>query len=176
MWSPVEVTAKLAMPTSMPTTCPVGSRGLGATSSQDSTSIHRRPSRPTWIVLTRPSTRRWALTFTSPTPWRFAGRAERCFALGDDAGVFAKLKGAFEALPDAPKQIFDALPEPKRAAVNAVVAAYVTTFLNFGRHVSKTGAPAGEFPVDHIDARYALDNANLVLSYASKAIAAAITT
>ena len=35
--------------------------------------------------------------------------AEKSYDLGDDAGVFSKLKGAFEALPNAPKGIFDAL-------------------------------------------------------------------
>ena len=99
--------------------------------------------------------------------------AKKSYDLGDDAGVFAKLKGAFEALPGAPKSIFEALPEPTRGAVDRLVKAFVAGYLNHGRHVTSIGEQAGDFPVNHIDARFALDASQVVLSYASRALTSA---
>ncbi|MDQ6949709.1 MAG: hypothetical protein M3256_26560 [Actinomycetota bacterium] len=96
--------------------------------------------------------------------------AEKCYALGDDAGVFAKLKGAFEALPGSPKNIFDLVQEPRRTEVDKLVKAFVADYINHGRHVSKDGFQAGEFPVDHVDAGFALNTAKVILSYASRII------
>jgi hypothetical protein len=98
--------------------------------------------------------------------------AERAHAFGDDAGAFQHLKGVFEALPGAKQQIFDALPDPKRAEVDKLTRAFVA-YLNHGRHVMNTGAHEGEFPVDHQDASFAIAMTQVILSYASRALAAA---
>ena len=58
MCSPSLVVAKLTIPTSTPACRPVAGNGFVGTSSQDSTSIQRRPWRLTWIVFTRPTTGR----------------------------------------------------------------------------------------------------------------------
>lgn len=98
--------------------------------------------------------------------------AEKAFALGDDAGVFQHLKGVFEALPGAKQHIFDALPDPKRGEVDGFTKAFVN-YLNHGRHVMNTGTLEGEFPVDHQDAGFAIAVTQVILSYASRALAAA---
>ncbi len=54
-----------------------------------------------------PGAEAWAKTVA------LLAEADKAYALGDDAGVFAKLKGGFEALPGAPKHIFDQLPQSK---------------------------------------------------------------
>jgi hypothetical protein len=108
--------------------------------------------------------------------WRKAldllDEAEKAYAIGDDAGVFAKLRGAVDALPGAKQQIVDALPEPRRAEVNALLLA-VGEYLHHGRHVATEGAEAGKFPVNRIDADAALSMVRVMFSYVSRAIAAA---
>ncbi len=109
------------------------------------------------------------------TNWRAAldhlRSAEQAYAQGDSPAVFAHLKAACEALPGAPQQIFAALPDnEKRKEVNELVKAY-TSFLNAGRHVSKTGETEGQFPVDHRDASFALALAKVLLSYTSHLLA-----
>jgi len=104
--------------------------------------------------------------------WRrtldLVAEAEKSYVLGDDSGVFAKLRGAFEALPGAPKNIFDRLPEPKRGEVDGLVKAFAARYLHYGRHVNKIGPQAGEFAVDHLDAGFALATAKVTLSYISR--------
>lgn len=80
------------------------------------------------------------------------------------------------SLPNAPKGIFDALPEAQRDAVNQLVKAFVTDYLNRGRHVEPAGDRAGDFPVNRIDARFALDATRVILSYTSRALAASRQT
>jgi hypothetical protein len=98
--------------------------------------------------------------------------AEKAFTLGDDAGVFQHLKGVFEALPGAKQHIFNALPDPKRGEVDRLTKAFVG-YLNHGRHVMDAGTLEGEFPVDHQDAGFAIAVTQVILSYASRALAAA---
>jgi hypothetical protein len=98
--------------------------------------------------------------------------AEKAYALGDDPAVFQYLRALFEALPGAPKNVFDVLPEPKRQELDQLVHSFVD-YLHHGRHVSKVGASAGAFPVDHQDAAFVLAMAQVVLSHTSQALAAA---
>jgi hypothetical protein len=98
--------------------------------------------------------------------------AEKAFALDDDASVFQHLKGVFEALPGAKQHIFDALPDPKRGEVDRFTKAFVE-YLNHGRHVMTAGAHKGAFPVDHLDASFAIAVTQVIFSYASRALAAA---
>jgi hypothetical protein len=110
------------------------------------------------------------------TPWRgvlvHLQNAERAYANGDDAAVFGHLHLAFESLPGAKKAIFDALPEPKRAHVNKLTTA-LSTYLHTGRHVADGSDQSDVFPVDHLDAGFALSLMKVLLSYTSKAVAAA---
>ena len=77
--------------------------------------------------------------------------AERSYALGDDATVFLQLRGAHEALPGYPDGIVSSISNSKkRQAVNELLMK-VGAYLHSGRHVSQTGADAGEFPVSHLE-------------------------
>jgi hypothetical protein len=98
--------------------------------------------------------------------------AEKAYAIGDDAGVFAKLRGAIEALPGAKQHIVDALPEPRRAAVDTLLRE-VGEYLHHGRHVATEGPDAGAFPVNRIDADAAISLVRVMFSYVSRALAAA---
>lgn len=101
--------------------------------------------------------------------------AERAFALGDDPSVFNHLRGALDAMPGAKLNIFDALDGPKRTEVNKLVTA-LGQFLHTGRHVaSEQGDGQGSFPVDHVDAGFALNLLKVLLSYTSRALEVATT-
>lgn len=93
--------------------------------------------------------------------------AEKCFAMGDDAGVFSKLKGMTEALPGAKKNIVDDLPSPKKEEVNKLLKSY-SEFLNHGRHVAIDGENAGQFPVNRIDSENAIAFGKIMISYISR--------
>lgn len=97
--------------------------------------------------------------------------AEKAYALGDDSGVFAKLRGALDALPGAKQKIVDALPEPRRTEVNALLLA-VGEYLHHGRHIATKGEEAGTFPVNRIDADAAISMVRVMFSYVSRALAA----
>jgi hypothetical protein len=108
--------------------------------------------------------------------WRIAidllGQAEKAFVLGDDAAVFLHLRGAIDALPGAKKNIFDDLPEPRREYVDDLTKR-IGEFLHEGRHVVDIKDGIKGFPVNHIDARFALNLVKALLSYVSIAIHAA---
>ncbi len=94
--------------------------------------------------------------------------AERHFVLGNDAEVFFQCRAALEALPGAPKNIFQHLPESeKRERVDSLFLKTVQ-FLHTGRHVRSSGKGEVGFPVDHRDAEFALSMTKLLLSYASR--------
>jgi hypothetical protein len=48
----------------------------------------------------------------------------------------------------------------------------LSAYLHSGRHVTTGGEQAGTFPVDHIDAGFALNLMQVLLSYTSRALAA----
>lgn len=96
--------------------------------------------------------------------------AEKAYALGDDAGVFAKLRGAIDALPGAKQNIVDALPEPRRTEVDTLLLA-VGHYLHQGRHIATKGEEAGTFPVNRIDADAAISIVRVMFSYISRALA-----
>jgi hypothetical protein len=93
--------------------------------------------------------------------------AEKCFAMGDDASVFSKLKGMCEALPGAPKNIVNNLPSPKNKVVDELLKSYVD-FLNHGRHVARDGENAGSFPNNRIDSENAIALGKVMMSYVSR--------
>lgn len=97
--------------------------------------------------------------------------AEKAYALGDDAGVFAKLRSAIEALPGANKHIVDALPEPRRTEIDTLLLK-VVEYLHFGRHVATQGNEIGTLPANRIDANAAISIVQVMFSYISRALAA----
>ncbi len=108
--------------------------------------------------------------------WRSAlvllGKADKAFTLGDDASVFLHLRGVIDSLPGAKQDIFAHLPESQKVYVNKL-AKSVGEFLHSGRHVDDLGNGDVGFPVDHVDARFAINLVRVLLSYASVSIDAA---
>jgi hypothetical protein len=99
-------------------------------------------------------------------------KAEHAYAIGDDAAVFSYLHGAREALPGTIQKICDDIRDPhKKKAVNELLAK-VGAYLQSGRHVSPSGPDEGTFPVDHIDAAFAIDLTRTVLSHLSLILSA----
>lgn len=99
-------------------------------------------------------------------------KAEEAYAKGDDASAFLHLRGIIDALPGAKKHIFDAIPEPKRGTVDQLLKAF-GDYLHAGRHIAATGPHQGTFPVDHLDAAFAIAACKTFLSYASLTLAQA---
>jgi hypothetical protein len=108
--------------------------------------------------------------------WRSAlvllDKAEKAFTLGDDASVFSHLLGVLNALPGAKQMIFNDLPKPQQSYVDELTKSIVA-FLHSGRHVSDLANGEVGFPVDHVDARFAINLVRTLLSYASISIDAA---
>ena len=91
------VVAKLATPTSIPAWRPDAGSGLAGTSSHESTSTQRRPSRLTWIVFTRPSTGRCTVS-EAPAPHTVYAMGRRAGAVrGDQQDRPAGRRGAPQA-------------------------------------------------------------------------------
>ncbi len=98
-------------------------------------------------------------------------RAEKAYAAGDDAAVFAHLRGALDALPGAKQDALSGIDDDrKRHSIDAVLLK-AGEFLHSGRHVAADGAQAGSFPVDHVDAAFALDLIRVLLSHLSLMLA-----
>ena len=100
--------------------------------------------------------------------------AEHSYAIGDDATVFNHLRGALDALPGAKQKICESIDdERKRTAVDKLVRG-VGEYLHLGRHVSQSGENAGTFPVDRLDAAFAIDLMRTTLSHLSLILAAEV--
>jgi hypothetical protein len=99
-------------------------------------------------------------------------KAERAYASGDDAAAFLYLRGSLDALPGAKKAIVATIGnERKRDRLDAILTE-AGKFLHEGRHVAMNGEQAGSFPVDHLDAAFALDLMRVLLSHFSLMLAA----
>lgn len=97
-------------------------------------------------------------------------QAERAYELGDDSAVFHKLRAGVEALPGYPKSIFATMTDERKRKAADELLRTVGTYLHLGRHVSKEDSPdAGRFPVDHIDAGFALNMIRVLLAYVAMA-------
>jgi hypothetical protein len=94
-------------------------------------------------------------------------KAERAYAIGADAAVFSNLHGAREALPGTIQKICDGIHDPRKKKAVDDLLAKVGTYLHSGRHVSQEGPEEGTFPVDHMDAAFAIDLMRTVLSHLS---------
>jgi hypothetical protein len=94
--------------------------------------------------------------------------AERSYATGDDAGVFFRCRAAVEALPGAPKDIFNGLSDPDLAACMNALMKESVDYLHRGRHTQREGDQRGEFAVDHADALFALAMTRLLVAQSSR--------
>ena len=93
------------------------------------------------------------------------GAAERAYVSGDDPGVFQQLRGALDSLPGAKQQILAGINDAKKQADLDDLLKQACQFLHDGRHVAAEGDLAGTFPVDHLDAAFALDLMRVLLSH-----------
>jgi hypothetical protein len=98
--------------------------------------------------------------------------AEKAYAAGDDPGVFQYLRGWLDALPGAKKHILDSISNEKKRRDLDDLLKGAGAFLHNGRHVADDGTEAGEFPVDRLDAAFALDLMRVLLSHMSYMVAA----
>lgn len=98
-------------------------------------------------------------------------QAERAFRLGDDAQVFLKCRGAVDALPGMPKDVFAGLEyKRERDTLDALLLA-AGNYFHLGRHTADEGPHEGDFPVDHADAAFALNLAKLLIAQIARALA-----
>lgn len=90
--------------------------------------------------------------------------AEKLYAQGTDDAVFHKLRGWLDSLPGAKQNILAGISDKdKRDHLDALIKAF-GEYLHDGRHVSEED---GTFPVDHLDAAFALDMTRVLLSHLS---------
>lgn len=94
--------------------------------------------------------------------------AEESYARGDDAAVFAHCRGAIEGLPGYPHDIVNAISNVKKRNATDALIKEAGQYLQLGRHVSREGSDAGEFPVDHRDALLALNVTRLVVAHLAR--------
>jgi hypothetical protein len=93
--------------------------------------------------------------------------AERAYSMGEDAAVFQQLRGAVEALPGYPHEIVASISNAKKRKAVDDLLAKAGSYLHAGRHVSQVGTDTGEFPVDHLDAAFALDLMKVTVAHLS---------
>ena len=93
--------------------------------------------------------------------------AEQSYTAGDDAGVFARLRNALDALPGAKQEICEGIRDDRKRKALDELLKQVGEYLHLGRHVSNSGPESGRVPVDHVDAGFAIDLVRTVLSHLS---------
>jgi hypothetical protein len=98
--------------------------------------------------------------------------AEQALTAGDEPGVFLHCRGAVDALPGSPKNIFDELSDPREAAALDAIVKSAGAYLHRGRHVDRSGTQQGDFPVTGRDARFALNLTKVLISHVSSVITA----
>ncbi|HMJ36661.1 MAG TPA: hypothetical protein VK501_22340 [Baekduia sp.] len=91
--------------------------------------------------------------------------ADRALAQGDEPGVFLHCRGAVDALPGSPKNIFDGLVDEREAKALDDLLRTAGAYLHRGRHVDREGDRQGEFPITGADARFALNLTKVVVSH-----------
>lgn len=98
-------------------------------------------------------------------------QAERAYILSDDAAVFLHCRGAIDALPGAKQRIFDGLSNQDEAKRLDALMLHAGQYLHHGRHVATDGEEQGDFPIDHSDARFALNLTKLLVAHTSHVLA-----
>jgi hypothetical protein len=91
--------------------------------------------------------------------------AERALTAGDEPGVFLYCRGAIDALPGSPQKIFDGLTDAGEAKTLDELVRAAGAYLHRGRHVERSGAQQGDFPVTGRDARFALNLTKVLISH-----------
>jgi hypothetical protein len=97
--------------------------------------------------------------------------AERAYANDNDPAVFLHCRAAIDALPGAKQDIFAGLANREEAALLDGLMLTAGKYFHHGRHVATEGDEQGFFPVDHRDARFALNLAKLLIAHASHVLA-----
>jgi hypothetical protein len=97
--------------------------------------------------------------------------AESAYAMHDDPAVFFFCRGALDALPGAKQEIFASLADRDEAKLLDELTLHTGQFLHHGRHVAGDGEEAGEFPVDHVDARFALNLTEVLVAHIAHVLA-----
>jgi hypothetical protein len=97
--------------------------------------------------------------------------AESAYAMHDDPAVFLYCRGAIDALPGAKQDIFAALSDPEEATLLNALTLQAGQYLHRGRHVATGGDGGAEFPVDHADARFALNLTKVLIAHLSRVLA-----
>ncbi len=83
---------------------------------------------------------------------------------GEDDAVFHKLRAWLDSLPRAKKEILARIADKdKREHLDDLLLSF-GKYLHDGRHVKEED---GLFPVDHLDAAFALDMTRVLLSHLS---------
>jgi hypothetical protein len=91
--------------------------------------------------------------------------AEQSLTAGDEPGVFLHCRGAIDALPGMPRDVFADLGDAREAKTLDDLVKAVGAYLHRGRHVEREGDRQGEFPVDSRDARFALNMTKVLVAH-----------
>lgn len=94
-------------------------------------------------------------------------RADRALTEGDEPGVFLYCRGAVDAIPGMPKDVFNDLADARESKVLDDLLRAAGDYLHRGRHVERGGDRQGEFPVTGADARFALNLTKVIVSHAA---------
>lgn len=95
--------------------------------------------------------------------------AEKQYRSGNDPGVFSRCYAVYEVMKPIEAPLASVKSEDKREAIKKMLDG-TRRFLNQGRHVERNGADAGEFPVDHRDAEFALCLTKASIAYSAKVV------
>jgi hypothetical protein len=96
--------------------------------------------------------------------------AERAYANGNDPAVFLHCRAAIDALPGAKQEIFASLPDKQEAEALNNLMLQAGRYFHLGRHVATEGEEQGTFPIDHRDARFALNLVKLLIAHTSQVL------
>jgi hypothetical protein len=97
-------------------------------------------------------------------------QAESAYAQNNDPSVFLHCRAAIDALPGAKQDIFAALANRDEAKLLDDLLRQAGQYLHHGRHVATAGDQRGSFPVDHHDARFALNLTKLLIAHTSRVL------
>lgn len=98
-------------------------------------------------------------------------KAENSYAMHDDPAVFLYCRAAIDALPGAKQEIFTSLSDPDEAQLLDDLTRQAGQFLHRGRHIVASDEQGAQFPVDHHDARFALNLTKLLVAHIGRVIA-----
>lgn len=96
--------------------------------------------------------------------------AERAYASGNDPAVFLHCRAAIDALPGAKQEVFASLSDKQEADALNNLMLQAGRYFHLGRHVATEGEGQGTFPVDHRDARFALNLVKLLIAHTSQVL------